>query len=218
MQFLDPQATYTTICVSKHKTGTTGRAKVTVSGPLSKLLAQYVQHLRPMHAESMLLFPNQTGRPLDHLSRHVQKLGAQYQLTLPTATEGRHAAATAATLHCTEREQAAVATLMSHSHQTQRRYYANVKSRQESVQGFKIMQKLCQDSASSGQGRQRSPFTDEEVDLLSTYFDSYISGLEVPSSGACREFLANHCLDRDHKQVRDKVRHLIALKRKEMDS
>ena len=50
------------------------------------------------------------------------------------------------------------------------------------------------------------------------YFDNYISGLEVPSSGACHEFLANHCLDRDHKQVRDKVGHLIALKRKEMDS
>ena len=130
---------YTTICVSKHKTGTTGRAKVTVGGPLSKLLAQYVQHLRPMHAESMLLFPNQTGRPLNHLSRRVQKLGAQYKLTLPTATKGRHAAATVASLHCTEWKQAAGATLMSHSHQTQQKYYANVKSRQESIQGFKIM-------------------------------------------------------------------------------
>ena len=53
------------------------------------------------------------------------------------------------------------------------------------------MKKLRQDSASSGHSRQRFPFTDEEVDLLSTYFNSYISGLEVPSAGAYREFLAN---------------------------
>ena len=124
---------YKTFMVMHHKTGTTGRAKLTLSKHISQFLDNYISLLRP---ESVLLFPNQEGKVLDHLLRHVVKLGERYGVNVPTATASRHAAATAVTKGGEERERAAVATMMSHSLQTQDRYYAELKGREEAVKGF----------------------------------------------------------------------------------
>ncbi len=80
------------------------------------------------------------GKPLDHMSRHVQQLGHLHGLTLPTATQGRHAAATVTTQSGHEDEREAVAVMMSHSRQTQERYYAHTKSTREAVKGYKLME------------------------------------------------------------------------------
>ena len=112
---------YKTFYVRQHKTGTTGRAKITANKNLFTMLDEYMTHLRPLLGESVLLFPNREGKPLDHLSRHVAKLGAKFGIKVPTATESRRAAATAISKG-DEKEREAVASMMSHSVQTQQRY------------------------------------------------------------------------------------------------
>ena len=207
------KSTYRTILVANHKTSTTGRAKVTVSGTFGQCLASYVRYLRKLLPESPLLFPNQHGKVLDHLSRHVKKLGEHYNLQLPTATESRHSAATVVTKTCQQTSQQAVAVMMSHSARTQERYYAAIKGVDDAVEGYKIMEGLRQKAppSHSTSTRLRVPFSDEEVETLESYFYDHIETLTAPSESECREFLKEHPMNREAKQVRDKVRHFIKL-------
>ena len=66
---------YKTFYVTDHKTATMGHTKITVAKDIGRLLDLYVRRLRPLLAESTLLFPNRDGRPIDHLSRHMITLG-----------------------------------------------------------------------------------------------------------------------------------------------
>ena len=188
---------FTQIRVYRHNTGTTGSAHLTAYGVLHHRLQQFVEHLRPLLAESPLLFPNRAGRPLDHLSRQVQQLGKSYELNLPTVTEGRHAAATAAALRCTPDKRTAIAKQMSHSVQTQERFYDRTKSQAQAFKGFKLLQEL----RGTGRGDQRGPvgFTKEEVETISLYFEGHISSGDIPSAGECKHFLSDHPMERTHK-------------------
>ena len=80
-------------------------------------MQKYVDHIRP-HSEGNhgpYLFPTRDGKKIDHLSRHVNALALALQINLPsTATQTRHAAATAVS-EGTDTERSAVATTMSHS-------------------------------------------------------------------------------------------------------
>ena len=129
----------------------------------------------------------------------MQQLGKNYQLSLPTATEGRH---------CTPEERTAIAKQMSHSVQTQERFYDRTKSQAEALKGFRLLQELCQ---GRGNSDQRAPvrFSEEEVETISLYFEGRISSGDIPSAGECKQFLADHPIEHTHKQVRDKVRNLV---------
>ena len=95
----------------------------------SHITLKTVQYLHPLlTTSSPLLFPNTVGNPVDHLSRKVVQFFSKYSLSLTTATEGRHAAATAAACSCTREERDALAKQMSHSTRTQELYYARTKS------------------------------------------------------------------------------------------
>ena len=112
--------TYKSIMVSCHKTGTTGRAKLTADSHLSRHLDIYVQKIRPTleGIETGLLFPNREGKPIDHLSWHISRLAKTLRVDIPkTATETRHATATAVA-DKSEAEREKVATAMSHSVRT----------------------------------------------------------------------------------------------------
>ena len=129
---------YTTIIVENHKTATTGRAKLTSGHCLTKLLDLFVTRLRPLleGSTSELLFPNRDGNPIDHLSRHVAKLATKLGCQLPrTATETRHAAATAVAGSSYE-ERSVVAAAMSHSQRTQHLYYTLKKGKTDAVEVY----------------------------------------------------------------------------------
>ena len=203
--------TYSSFMVANHKTATTGRAKITADQLLSGLLQKYVKHLRPQSegSSSDLLFPNREGHPLDHLSRHVDKLAKTLGIDLPrTATQTRHAAATAIA-EGTEVERNAVAVTMSHSPRTQQLYYSLKKGRKEAVEGYRVMEGIRKGDKGRETGGSRKGFSEEETDTIRLYFSDYISSGKVPSSGECKQFLAQHQLARDAKQVRDKVRNII---------
>ena len=202
---------YTTILVENHKTATTGRARLTSGHRVTKLLDLFVTQLRPLleGSTSELLFPNRDGNPIDHLSRHVAKLATKlgYQLSL-TATETRHAAATTVAGSSYE-ERSAVAAAMSHSQRTQHLYYTLKKGKKDAVEGYRVLEGVRREEESRGVGGTRVRFTSEDEEVLLEYFAQHISSRKPPSSDECRQFLQQHPLNRDHKQIRDKVRNLI---------
>jgi hypothetical protein len=167
------------IRVQQHKTKTTGSAMITVKGALLEWLSQYLQHLRPLLPDSPILFPNARGNPFDHLSRKVQQLGERYNLKLPTATEGRHTAATA--MKCSDQERDAVALTMSHSRAVQMSYYVNLKSKEEASKGFDILQGLRQGKLAADTKPKRVPYSIDRRNKLK-------SGNSQPSFTA-----AAHC-------------------------
>ena len=126
------------IMVSNHKTGTTGRANITVPPDISQFLEEYVKSVRPqIAATSVYLFPNTLGGCLDHLTRRIQKLANGAGISLPTCSFGRHAAATAAPA-----KQIAVSVMMSHSAATQKLIYAANKGASKAVEGSRSMEGL----------------------------------------------------------------------------
>ena len=199
--------TYKTFYVKQHKTGTTGRAKITANKQLSALLDSYVEVIRPLLGDSSLLFPNREGDPIDHLSRHVKKLGEKYGIEVPTATASRRAAATAVSTEMGLQEREAVAAMMSHSVATQQRYYAQTKGREQAVRGFQVMEELREGKTAGGHKVMR--FSEEETETLRLYFESNILNQSIPPISECREFLKNHPMNKDAKQVRDKVRSIV---------
>ena len=171
---------YRTFFVAEHKRSTTGRAKLTMSKQMGRLLDKYVSLLRPLLSDSPLLFPNRSGKPFDHLSREMRQLGKKYGITVPTATASRRTAATAISRAGSEADREAVATMMSHSQQTQQRYYAMTKGRDVAVKGFNVMESLRQDTPGDATSR-RVPYSDGECESISLFFREYIeSGSNPP--------------------------------------
>ncbi len=100
------------------------------------------------------------------------------------------------------------------------------------------MEGLRQDASSRALGK-RVQFTDEEVEVIKLYFQSYtaswatglvnrpstqdslsfrpIESSEAPSTDACRELLRQHQMATQAKQVRDKVSHLILRREEEKE-
>ena len=146
------------------------------------------------------------GNAIDHLSRHVIQLGENFHVHLPTATGSRHAAATAVTKTGQQPSQTAVAAMMSHSASTQECYYTATKGLSEAVEGFRVMKNLRQGRSTSSSGRV--PFTQEEIEAISSYFSAHIETSTVPAQRECQEFLNEHPI-REPKQIRDKIRNLI---------
>lgn len=127
-----------------------------------------------------------------------------HSIAIPrTATDTRHAAATAV-VECTQVEQSTVSTAMSHSQKTQDFYYSLKKGRKEAVEGIRRGEER------RPAGGARKPFSEEETTTIETFFNDYISCGKPPSTEECREFLAQHPLPRDPKQVWDKVCNLIS--------
>ena len=70
----------------------------------------------------------------------MRTLGKKHGIVVLTATESRRAAATAVSTDGSEADREAVATMMSHSEQTQQRYYAMTKGRDKAVKGYRVME------------------------------------------------------------------------------
>lgn len=65
--------------------------------------------------------------------------------------------------------------MMSHSVQTQEHYYAEIKSKENAVERFSVMEGIRQGASTS----QREGFTDKEVEVITLYFQSYLDSMEV---------------------------------------
>ncbi len=210
--------TYVTVAVEHHKTGSTGRARLVARNRLADRLSRYVNHIRPQLPPSQWAFPNSNGKKLDHFSRLVRAVGERYHLKLPTATEGRHAAATAAALTLPEMTCRDIASALSHSYATQKTYYVDIHSKETAQRGFRALEELRkgQGSSSSGGVKAAGKFTQEETETIYAYFQSYVESRDIPTTEDCRVFLRNHPMGRDAKQVRDKVRTMVNDRRRSL--
>ena len=103
-----------------------------------------------------------------------------------------------------------MSTAMSHSQKTQDLYYSLKKGRKETVEGYRVVEGIRRGEERRPAGGARKPFSEEETTTIETFFNDYISCGMPPSTEECREFLAQHPLPRDPKQVQDKVRNLIS--------
>lgn len=197
--YQDGRVMYKTVHVTRHKSHTTGRAKVNIRGKMYRLTANYMKYLHPIHCTSTLVFPNGVGKVLDHLSRSVQQLGKRYIASLPTATENWHVTATEFARSCTDQDRHQVAVAMSHSMRMQARYYvAKGKDRE----GFKIIVGIHAGSGSAPKPYQKTAFTKDKITTISLYFEGHIKSGDAPSMPECRQFLADHPLERGAQQVR----------------
>lgn len=201
--------TYFSFFVAHHKTSTTGRAKVTMDKMLKEHLEKYATHLRPqLEVSSKLLFPNREGHSVDHLSRHVNRLAKELNISLPsTATETRHAAATAVA-GSSQTERKAVATTMSHSQRTQEKYYMLNKGRKDAVEGYRILENIRREEGDIQSSSIRS-FSAEDESTIRSYFSDHELCNKVPTIHECREFLIAHPLNWEAKQVREKMRTVL---------
>ena len=123
----------------------------------------------------------------------------------------RHATATAVA-NKSEAEREKVATAMSHSVGTQQLYYKMKKGRRDAVEGYRVMEEVQREEGSGRGPGKRTPFTKEENEVVSQYFNHHLSVGTEPAISECRDFLEQHPLQRTAKQVRDKVRTLLRRK------
>ena len=72
------------------------------------------------------------------------------------------------------------------------------------MEGYRVMEGVRRGEESRGVGGTRVRFTSEDEEVLLDYFAQHISSKKPPSSDECRQFLQQHPLNRDHKQIRDK--------------
>ena len=54
--------------------------------------------------------------------------------------------------------------------------------------------------------KKRVPFTTEEEETIRLYFEDYLKFKKTPSLSECSTFLTNHPLNRNPKQIQDKIK------------
>ena len=194
-------------CVKEHKTATTGTARLIIQDNLVPFLKIYATTIRPSFGSHCpLAFPNQRENPIDHFSRAVINLAKQFGINgMPRSTDARHSYPSAAATK-SDNEKSSMAVTMSHSKQTQARYYTHNKSTVEAVKGFKVLQNIRQEAETERQSRKKH--TKDEMDFITTYFKDNIDNQSQSSIDECREFVKQHSITRSGKQIWDKLKYL----------
>ena len=57
--------------------------------------------------------------------------------------------------------------------------------------------------------RKRIPFTNDELQIIAKHFKRIIKAHVTPSLKECRKFLASSSINRDEKQIQDRVKNFI---------
>ena len=97
---------------------------------------------------------------------------------------------------------------MSHSQRTKQLYYVAKHGKKDAVKGYSVIESIRQEESRPETGG-RVPFTEEDTEIISNYFSDHISSRKAPTAAECKQFLNEHPLNRNHKQIRDKVRNII---------
>ena len=206
---------YLVIRVSEHKTATSGTAKVVFKNDDIELFRRYLKYIRPKilgKNTSHLVFPMPSGRAMANFNQMVQNMAGRYGLDPPSATKVRKIVSTAsASLEQTVASK--VATHMSHSVTTQKRYYAATRGGEDAREGFEAIQTMRttpKNPTPPPQPKKRRAFTNEETKVITLYFQQNVAQGIAPSMAKCNRFLEEHEeVDRSAKDIYDKVRNII---------
>ena len=215
--------TVTIIKVAEHKTGLFGSAKLVIPPDDLSKLHTYVTTIRPC------LDPQKTcpfllclagGEQLTNFNSRFKTLAKTYGLKPLTATEVRKRASTEAAKNLGTPEAALVTRQLSHSAQTDARFYQALSGPSHAAEAFISLNRMRQErkhpdpptstpvssaEVSSKQvnpsPKKRVPFSPEE--MIKLYFKDHLKSKSTPSLAECTTFLANHPLKRNAKQVQD---------------
>ena len=215
----------------EHKTGMSGSAKLTLnSADLSKVEA-YVTHIRPLtcpgDSPNLLLLPG--GKPISHMQNVLKSLQHKYKVVVPTPTLVRKAGATATARHISGETGVLIRQQLSHSSETDLRFYQAIRGDAHAATAFQTMEKLRSESVPSVAGNANLPqssavtshtsqeagpttttkrrkFTTAEEQKVASYFATAIRHKKTVSAADCRLFLQANPMDRTPKQIQDKVR------------
>ena len=216
----------TVIRVMQHKTGQSGSAKLLLSqGDLSRLKS-YVEVLRPHcdpndQCQNLLVLPY--GKKIGKLNNLLKSLGDKYGIKLPSATRVRKIGATSTVKNVSGPSTSLVQRQLSHSSETDNRFYQAITGKDDAAKAFRIMETLRLNTSTSPKttdtmsppplqqipSRKRQPFTKDEEETLRKYFGASLSEGKHISLNSAKQFLAAHPSHRTPKQIQDKIRNII---------
>lgn len=229
------------IKVLKHKTGLSGSARVVLTpGDYSKVLA-YATTMRlfldPENKSPYLLCLS-GGRQMANFNSRFKTLSQRYGFEPMTATRVRKIAATEAALKLSGPEAALVTKQLSHTPETDAKYYQALTGPQHAAFAVKCLSDTKRpaitlpipqpmppipDNRSSESrvdppaaaspvktSKKKRRFTPEENETIQLYFEDYVREQKTPVLDECKAFVENHPMGgRTKQQIQDKVKDLI---------
>ena len=213
------------ITVGRHKTASEGPAQITLSIEDQRLLKRYVRHVRPHcdpYGEADTLFVAVNGGPVTNMNRYLQWLGNQYKIKVPSCSDFRVAAATAAASELDPPERLLISSQMSHSQHVHAKYYEKLQGAKRAATAHMLRQQLISKPSSEEsseeecvrkttpkkQKQPRTLYTAAEEDVIKSCFQTEIKNGTTASLSDCRTFLKRHPMERTDKQIQDKVKQL----------
>ena len=204
------------IChVTRHKTASSGPAKMVVDDATKAIMDQYLLHRRGRGTSDRLLV-NHKGTASNRLPVEVQRFAADYGVVLPTPTLHRKVMGTKAA-HLPQQTQEKVAGLMAHSLATQRRYYRSLQDNEHTVEAFEAISSLLPVPPSTSDPTpplKKIRFLPEQLADIEKAFASHIEMGKCPSLKECGAYLAMRPIPgRSPKHIQDRVRTVLRNKK-----
>ena len=167
----------------------------------------YCKNVRPFltpseNSEDLLLL-TYSGKPLHNYTSLMKSFQLAFDLpNLPTFTDVRKAGSTAAIEQTSNSSLEKVSTHMSHTKQTNEKYYRMRQRDSISIDAFKTIQTL---TAEEGDEEPLRGFANKTIEKMKEYFEEDISNKKRPTRSKCREFISKFNIKKSDKQVQDKV-------------
>ena len=141
------------VCVSDHKTGVGGTAKVIFPTPVKQRVLDYITYIRPNlltdDNEMEYLFVNTDGGQINKMANFIRYMSKEMSMKLPSATAARKGGATAAAQSCSEEKVRLVTRQLSHDPRVHNKYYAAIRGTKDAAQAHKTMKEVLDTSAES---------------------------------------------------------------------
>ena len=197
------------ITVSRHKTAQSrGPAHLVMDRRLKLLCDRYLVFRKGLGSSPNLLV-NHRGHPPTSLPQLVRDFASQYHVRFPTPTQHRKAVGTAA-CKLPQKDQERVAAFMSHSLQTQQRYYRALESRKDSLEAYTIVNRELLSPQATPTVKKRLFFTKPQENRIRDYFKTSIDSQQKISPREAADFLGAFPMEgRSPKHIQDKVRTII---------
>jgi len=224
--------------VARHKTAREGPAHITMSEVDYRLACRYIKYIRPVcNPTAENLFVGTNGNPISQPNKNIQWLGERYGIGTPTCTDLRQTGGTEAGQRCDEPTRRLISHQMSHSDAVHFKHYEKLGGQKKAAKAFGIRQRLTYGSSNSeesqplqkqqkGKGKvvsqekqqsqpqkpkdrkARVEYTAKELKTIKEYFSGHIKDCRSASKGECEQFLTLNPMNRNKKQIQDKVRQL----------
>lgn len=198
--------------VHRHKTAKSmGAAQVVMDAATQARMLKFIAIRKRVKSEVPYVFVRFDGSRPAKLTELVKAhVGKKYGARLPNPTVHRSALATKA-CELPEGDQERVAKLMCHSLQTHRRYYRAIESTRDVAKAFKVVGPLMEPPHEKTTAMPSKRYmSTQDVEIIRSYFGTYINSGKTPSLPVCAQFLEVHSMPGyNPKNIQDKIRNIV---------